>query len=93
CAQHLGKGRMVAVEGRLQIRKSKNENRTYINPEVVADNVQFLDWPGDNSGNRAENKSMSQRNSAPNRKTQNNYSNQNNKQNNFEEDEDFDVPF
>ncbi len=94
CAEHLGKGRMVAVEGRLQIRKSQNENRTYINPEVVADNVQFLDWPGDNSGGSRKNNNMSQNNSAPkNRKSQNNYQTQNNSQNNFEEDEDFDVPF
>ncbi|MDZ7673166.1 MAG: single-stranded DNA-binding protein [Halanaerobiales bacterium] len=49
-AHHLGKGRLVAVEGSLQIRKSqgKNDNRTYINPEVIANNVQFLDWPSDN---------------------------------------------
>jgi len=48
-AHHLGKGRLVAVEGSLQIRKSqgKNDNRTYINPEVIANNVKFLDWPSD----------------------------------------------
>lgn len=46
-AHHLGKGRLVAVEGQLQIRKSKgkNDDRTYINPEVIAKNVKFLDWP------------------------------------------------
>lgn len=48
CAEYLEKGRMVALNGRLQIRKSKDENRTYINPEVVANNVQFLDWGNDN---------------------------------------------
>ncbi len=50
-AHHLGKGRLVAVEGSLQIRKSqgKNDNRTYINPEVIANNVKFLDWPSDNN--------------------------------------------
>ena len=49
CAHHLGKGRLVAVEGRLQIRKSQSEknDRTYINPEVVARDVRFLDWPDD----------------------------------------------
>ncbi len=47
CAQHLGKGRMVAVSGRLQIRKSQSEDRTYINPEIVARDVKFLDWPED----------------------------------------------
>jgi len=56
-AHHLGKGRLVAVEGSLQIRKSqgKNDNRTYINPEVIANNVQFLDWPND--GKNKENNS------------------------------------
>jgi len=50
-AHHLGKGRLVAVEGSLQIRKSqgKNDNRTYINHEVIANNVKFLDWPSDNN--------------------------------------------
>jgi len=45
CAHNLNKGRLVAVEGRLQ-------NRSYIAQdgstrwvtEVVADNVRFLDW-------------------------------------------------
>ncbi len=50
CAQHLGKGRMVAVSGRLQIRKRQAENRTFVNPEVVANDVTFLDWPDDSSG-------------------------------------------
>ena len=93
CAQHLGKGRMVAVEGRLQIRKSEKENRTYINPEVIADNVQFLDWPGNNSGGRSGNNAMNNQNSSRNMNSRNNYSSQNNNQDNFEEDEDFDVPF
>ena len=46
-AKHLGKGRLVAVEGSLQIRKSEKDNRTYVNPEVIANSVQFLDWPDD----------------------------------------------
>ncbi len=54
-AHHLGKGRLVAVEGSLQIRKSKGkkDNRTYINPEVIANNVKFLDWPSDNKKNES----------------------------------------
>ena len=85
CAHHLGKGRLVAVEGSLQIRNSKSEKdgRTYINPEVVADNVRFLDWPDDNN----------------NRSGQNNFD-QNVEDTDFEEDSDdfdvddeFDVPF
>jgi len=45
CAQYLGKGRLVAVEGRLEINKSEKDGRKYINPQLVADNVRFLDWP------------------------------------------------
>ncbi len=54
CAHHLGKGRLVAVQGTLQIRKSEKDGRTYINPEVVASEVRFLDWP-DNSGTKSNN--------------------------------------
>ena len=54
CAHHLGKGRLVAVHGSLQIRKSEKDGRTYINPEVVASEVRFLDWP-DNNGNKNTN--------------------------------------
>src|SRR5690606_6748936 len=44
CANHLHKGRLVAVEGRLQIRsyESQEGQRRRI-AEVVAGNVQFLD--------------------------------------------------
>src|SRR5690554_5035450 len=51
CAQYLGKGQLVAVEGSLQIRKNESGGRTYINPEVVADNVRFLEWRGDRPAN------------------------------------------
>ena len=44
CANHLGKGRMVAVEGRLQIRsyETKDGQKRKV-AEVVANSVQFLD--------------------------------------------------
>ncbi len=44
CANHIGKGQLVAVEGRLQIRSYDLENgqRKYMT-EVVAETVQFLD--------------------------------------------------
>lgn len=48
-AKHLGKGRLVGVTGRLQIRKNIKKDRTYINPEVIASEVRFLDWPKNNS--------------------------------------------
>ena len=43
CAQHLSKGRLVAVVGRLQIRSyDKDGQKRYIT-EVVAESVRFLD--------------------------------------------------
>lgn len=52
CAHHLGKGRLVGVDGEMHIdkRKSEKNDRTYINPKVNADNVKFLDWPDDDNG-------------------------------------------
>lgn len=53
-ANHLGKGRLVAVEGRLQIRSYEDRDG---NPrkatEVVANQVRFLDWPNKESGQQA----------------------------------------
>jgi len=43
CAQYLAKGKMAAVDGRLQIRsyEDKNRQKRYVT-EVIADNVRFL---------------------------------------------------
>jgi len=61
CARHLGKGRLVGVDGSLQIRKSENNDRTYINPEVNADNVRFLDFARDNNqGGNSQNTNSNQ---------------------------------
>lgn len=44
CANHLRKGRLVAVEGRIQVRHyDNNEGKRVYVTEVVADNVRFLD--------------------------------------------------
>jgi single-strand DNA-binding protein len=43
CANYLGKGRLVAVEGRLQIRNYEQDGQKRTIAEVVADSVQFLD--------------------------------------------------
>ena len=93
CAHHLGKGRLVAVDGSLQIRKSENNGRTYINPEVVASTVRFLDWPSD--GNTRNNNGF---NNSNNSNTSNNnssggYNNQSENNTNLDIDDDFDVPF
>jgi single-strand DNA-binding protein len=46
CGNYIGKGRLVAVCGRLQTRSYKGDDgqRRYVT-EVVADEVKFLDWP------------------------------------------------
>jgi single-strand DNA-binding protein len=55
CANHLGKGRLVAIEGRLQVRSYENaEGQKRTVSEVVADSVQFLDWPKDASSTSAD---------------------------------------
>ncbi|MCR2044378.1 single-stranded DNA-binding protein [Anaerosalibacter massiliensis] len=52
CANYLAKGRLAAVQGRLQSRsyEAKDGTRRYVT-EVVAERVQFLEWGADN-GNR-----------------------------------------
>jgi len=54
CAKNLEKGRLVAVEGRLQVRSYENqEGQKRQAAEVVADNVRFLDRPKDKQGSTA----------------------------------------
>ncbi|OXL83149.1 single-stranded DNA-binding protein [Paenibacillus sp. SSG-1] len=49
CANYLRKGRLTAVEGRIQIRNYENNEgkRVYVT-EVIADNVRFLESNRDN---------------------------------------------
>ncbi|NLI70500.1 MAG: single-stranded DNA-binding protein [Firmicutes bacterium] len=48
CANYIEKGRLVGVEGRLQTRSYDDKEGIRRNiAEVVADNVQFLEWPRD----------------------------------------------
>lgn len=53
CANYLKKGRLTAVEGRIQVRNYENSDgkRVYVT-EVIADNVRFLEKPNkDEDGN------------------------------------------
>lgn len=53
CANYLRKGRLAAVEGRMQVRSyDNNEGRKVYVTEVIADNVRFLESA--NSANREE---------------------------------------
>src|SRR5690606_789648 len=46
CANYLRKGRLTAVEGRIQVRNyDNNEGKRVYVTEVVADNVRFLERP------------------------------------------------
>ena len=54
CANNLGKGRLVAVSGRLQVRSYDAPDGQHRQvSEVVADNVRFLDWPKEGRGQAA----------------------------------------
>ncbi len=56
CANHLNKGRLTGVDGRLQIRSYETqEGQRREAAEVVADNVVFLDRP---SGSRDHNDNL-----------------------------------
>lgn len=48
CANYLAKGRLVAIQGRIQSRSWKTENGRRYATEVVANQVQFLEWGKDN---------------------------------------------
>lgn len=55
CANYIGKGSLVAVDGRIQVRtyEAKDGQRRWVT-EVVADNVRFLDRrDSSNSGTQA----------------------------------------
>jgi len=42
CAEYLGKGRQVYIEGKNQTRKYEKDGVTHYSTEVVATNIQFL---------------------------------------------------
>ncbi|QIB27901.1 single-stranded DNA-binding protein [Caloranaerobacter azorensis] len=53
CANYLGKGRLVGIQGRIQTRsyETPQGERRYVT-EIVADRVQFLDWGDSKSRNK-----------------------------------------
>lgn len=69
CANYLRKGRLTAVEGRMQVRNyDNNEGKRVYVTEVIADNVRFLESGG---GNREDGSSQN-RSSDQTRGNQNN---------------------
>ncbi len=56
CANHLAKGRLVAVEGRLEIRSYDDQNGVRRKAaSIVADNVRFLDRAKESESSSAGN--------------------------------------
>lgn len=47
CANYLGKGSLVAVDGRLQVRSYEQDGQRRYITEVVAEDVRFLDRKGE----------------------------------------------
>lgn len=55
CANYLRKGRLTAVEGRIQVRNyDNNEGKRVYVTEVIADNVRFLESANGGGANRDE---------------------------------------
>lgn len=53
CANYLRKGRLTAVEGRIQVRNyDNNEGKRVYVTEVIADNVRFLESSGSGSSSQ-----------------------------------------
>lgn len=52
CAEYIGKGRLVAIEGRLQVRTYETDDgqRRWVT-EVIANNVRFLDRAKESNDN------------------------------------------
>lgn len=108
CANYLRKGRLTAVEGRIQVRNYENNEgkRVYVT-EVIADNVRFLESSQNREGGNApsgagmpEEPSYGGGNSGRgNYNNNNNYSRNNNNQDPFSGDgkpidiSDDDLPF
>ena len=51
CEQYLGKGKLVAIQGRIQTRswETQDGSRRYAT-EVVAEQVRFIEWKDSNTG-------------------------------------------
>ncbi|UHA75382.1 single-stranded DNA-binding protein [Paenibacillus sp. 481] len=55
CANYLRKGRLTAVEGRIQVRSyDNNEGKRVYVTEIIADNVRFLESNRDSGGMRED---------------------------------------
>ena len=57
CERYLGKGRLVGVQGRIQTGSYVNKDGVKVyTTDVIANNVEFLDWGKESDGKRTEQK-------------------------------------
>ncbi|MEF2247955.1 single-stranded DNA-binding protein [Paenibacillus sp. IITD108] len=88
CANYLRKGRLTAIEGRIQVRNYENNEgkRVYVT-EVIADNVRFLESNRENGATKENNNYNSSSNSynKGNENSGRNYSDHNSR-NNYDSD-------
>jgi len=47
CGEYLNKGKLISIEGRLQVSSYEKNGKTVKSAEVIADNMQMLDRKGD----------------------------------------------
>ncbi|WP_461207322.1 single-stranded DNA-binding protein [Clostridium sp. DL1XJH146] len=76
-ANYMSKGKLISVGGRIQTRnyEAKDGTRRYVT-EVVADEVQFLEWGGNsNSRDNTSNNSVGNTSNGNQNKTNSDYSN------------------
>ncbi|ETT50215.1 single-stranded DNA-binding protein [Paenibacillus sp. FSL P4-0176] len=101
CANYLRKGRLAAVEGRIQVRNYENNEgkRVYVT-EVIADNVRFLESANrDNSGGGGGQPMREEPSYGGGGRANNNNNSRNNNQDPFSDDgkpidiSDDDLPF
>ncbi|MBP2002341.1 single-strand DNA-binding protein [Paenibacillus shirakamiensis] len=101
CANYLRKGRLTAVEGRIQVRNYENNEgkRVYVT-EVIADNVRFLESSREGGGGgQREEGAYTAPSSSGGANRSNNNSRSNNNQDPFSDDgkpidiSDDDLPF
>jgi single-strand DNA-binding protein len=63
CAQYLRKGRLCAIEGRIQVRNYEdNEGRRIYKTEIIADNVRFLEKAPEQNQQQGQQQSSSRQN-------------------------------
>ncbi len=80
CATYLSKGRLVAVQGRIQTGTyDNNQGQKVYTTEVVAERVQFLEWGDNNKSNNTQ--------------TQNSYNTGGIDTNGFQPVDDDEIPF